>query len=87
MRELVALDREKLNRARIEAGLPKCELADQCGLHVNTIMTALSGGRVSLRSARTVADALGFVLRDVIVHTPSAAEARAVVEGAAEQAA
>ncbi len=73
MAECVVVDGVKLNAERIARGMTRGEVAIKARVHLNSVLRALSGGRVTLRVGRAVAGTLGFSLREVIVTAASGA--------------
>lgn len=57
---VVALDVGALERARIDRGLLRREVAELSGLNPVTIWRAFSSGLVGVRTARRICDVLGI---------------------------
>jgi transcriptional regulator with XRE-family HTH domain len=55
----------RLARLRFGAGLTQAELSQQSGVCRDTISRAERGGSLTMRSARSIADALGVSLGEV----------------------
>jgi DNA-binding XRE family transcriptional regulator len=67
------LDPNKLKRGRDRLGFTQVMLAEEAGLHTNTIMRAERGGGISHKTARTLARTLRVEVADIIAEEPSEA--------------
>ena len=58
----IALDVEKLNRARLRKGLLQKDVAREAGIGMSTCWRAFSTGQAGIKAARAIARVLGLDL-------------------------